>query len=371
MSAAALSPAEVEALTKLAPDLRFILSEQKVPEALQAQLSMAGFRSIGLFDSMVDSRGDLRAVLIGEFGTNPAELNLAPGEAMDEGEVGADPPWRGRQPGGAERRRSRGRDRPRRWHPSPSNSLQHRSAVGVRGASIQDQAAGNHLSPGGLRACLKALARHVCTRGLAGPPDYILKDKVGTFVVKMDDVEVRAPWSIVLSYGFQVCQTAGRVGRFDNMDFRQARAAARHCRETKEPHFSTPTGCRSAWRSHRRPSGSGQKLRRKRTRSTSRRAAPRTRTRHPRAPRPRGAAVRARPRGLPAYPHNRTPDRRNICFCFQTGACSTPSCALVHVCAQPALPQRQAQQVQATDSQPPPPGSTHRWRHRQAGRESP
>ena len=82
MAAAALSPAEVEALAKLAPDLRFILSEREVPEALQAQLSLAGFRSIGLFNSMVDSRGDLRAMLIAEFGLNPAELNLAPGEAL-------------------------------------------------------------------------------------------------------------------------------------------------------------------------------------------------------------------------------------------------------------------------------------------------
>ena len=66
----------------ISPDLRFVLSERDVPEALQAKLSDAGYRTIGLFVAMVDSKTTLRATLISDFDLDPAAQGLAAPEII-------------------------------------------------------------------------------------------------------------------------------------------------------------------------------------------------------------------------------------------------------------------------------------------------
>ena len=67
----------------MAPDLRFILSEREVPEDLQVRLSTLGVRTLGLFCSIVDSKADLRATLIADFGLNHAEADITREVAME------------------------------------------------------------------------------------------------------------------------------------------------------------------------------------------------------------------------------------------------------------------------------------------------
>ena len=64
-------------LALISPDLRFVLSERDVPEGLQGKLSDAGYRTIGLFVAMVDSKTTLRATLISDFDLDPAAMGLA------------------------------------------------------------------------------------------------------------------------------------------------------------------------------------------------------------------------------------------------------------------------------------------------------
>jgi hypothetical protein len=61
----------------ISPDLRFVLSERDVLEALQGKLSDAGYGTIGLFVAMVDSKATLRATLISDFDLDPAAQGLA------------------------------------------------------------------------------------------------------------------------------------------------------------------------------------------------------------------------------------------------------------------------------------------------------
>jgi len=66
----------------MAPDLRFILSERDVPTLLQAEVGLAGYKTIGLFMCMVDSRTELRQMLSDSFHLNPAEMNITAAEAQ-------------------------------------------------------------------------------------------------------------------------------------------------------------------------------------------------------------------------------------------------------------------------------------------------
>ena len=64
-------------LALISPDLRFVLSERDVPEGLQGKLSDAGYRTIGLFVAMVDSKSTLRATLMADFDLDPAANGLS------------------------------------------------------------------------------------------------------------------------------------------------------------------------------------------------------------------------------------------------------------------------------------------------------
>lgn len=81
--AGALTPDELIELSTLAPDLRFILSERETPDALQLMLLRAGYRTMGLFVSMVDSKTLLRAALKADFGLDDTVAALAPDVAKE------------------------------------------------------------------------------------------------------------------------------------------------------------------------------------------------------------------------------------------------------------------------------------------------
>ena len=71
-----MADAMAASLALMAPDLRFVLSEREVTPELQAELSDQGFRSIGLFVSMVDTKAELRAYLQQTITGDPAENGI-------------------------------------------------------------------------------------------------------------------------------------------------------------------------------------------------------------------------------------------------------------------------------------------------------
>lgn len=64
------------ALSLMSPDLRFVFSERDVPLHLQTLIAESGFRTMGLFVSMVDSKAELRATLRAQFGLNHGEQGI-------------------------------------------------------------------------------------------------------------------------------------------------------------------------------------------------------------------------------------------------------------------------------------------------------
>lgn len=75
--AAALNAADAALLATMAPDLRFILSDRDVPLPIQVQLAAAGYKTIGLFCSFVDSKAELRNALKKDFGLDPDEAGIS------------------------------------------------------------------------------------------------------------------------------------------------------------------------------------------------------------------------------------------------------------------------------------------------------
>ena len=408
----ALTAAEALALARMAPDLQFILGEREVPLQLQAALSSAGFRSLGLFNSMVDSRAELRALLRADFDLDPAAVGLAAGvplerrvnvarvvdawdtsrkrqeeqdrsqaeqkasrlpmtlsraqhinlrsryerdfgrvgdkgwpcqalverrfEEVDEGEVRADqlsevvsqeeliddPVGAVLDKDGAIRLR-----RAPRSVPQPATSVELWARVKVLGVTFQ-LAAYKHSS----RLWLATASPQVWQLHL----DYILGDKIGGFVVKMGEHSVRAPWQIILSYEYQVRKTACRLIMFDDMDLASAMLAAQRDLDTKEQFFSTPTALSVSL---------AKPLSTKRLWTD----APPVQTPFAKLKRDGKAAgkgddggkgkgktkkLKKKGSGKSNWPNNKTPDGRNICFKYQTGACSNTGCSFVHVCTQ-------------------------------------
>ena len=406
MPALPLNAVEQGHLDLMAPDLRFIMAEREIEPRLQALLGAAGYKSLGLFTSMVDNRAQLRAVLATDFGLDAAEANLAPATALarrvdqarivdawdtarkrsdeadrmqaeqrasrlpltlnraahinlrsryerdfgrlndrnwpcqalierrfeevDEGEVRADPLSEVvsaeelvEDPVGAVIDRD-GAIRLRRAPRSvalPTGSEELRQRVKVLGITFQ-LAAYKHSS----RLWLASTSPEVWQQHL----DYILGDKVGGLMVRTNETTIRPPWSVILAYEFQVRKTACKMVMFDNKDFMTAMSDARHCLETKEQHFSTPTAMslslaraapKRAWQDQPandvRPPKGGKAGGKK-------------------GGQPKGgqAADRGKGKGKQKnkFTNVKTPDGRNICFKYQNNTCNMAGCKFVHVC---------------------------------------
>jgi len=206
--------------------------------------------------------------------------------------------------------------------PQPTTSEELRARIKVLGVTFQ-LAAYKHSN----RLWLATTAPTVWLEHL----DYILGDKIGGFTVRMGDHVVKAPWSIVLTYEYQVRKTACRFIMFDNMDISTAMDAARRDIDTKEQHFSTPTAL-----------------------SVSLSKPASTKRLWPDAPPPdnpfskvgkhaKGDGHKGKGKGRKGkdskggkgkkFPNSKTPDGRNICFRYQENKCSNASCSFVHVCA--------------------------------------
>ena len=408
MPALPLNAVEQGHLDLMAPDLRFIMAEREIEPRLQALLGAAGYKSLGLFTSMVDNRAQLRAVLATDFGLDAAEANLAPATALarrvdqarivdawdtarkrsdeadrmqaeqrasrlpltlnraahinlrsryerdfgrlndrnwpcqalierrfeevDEGEVRADPLSEVvsaeelvEDPVGAVIDRD-GAIRLRRAPRSvalPTGSEEPRQRVKVLGITFQ-LAAYKHSS----RLWLASTSPEVWQQHL----DYILGDKVGGLMVRTNETTIRPPWSVILAYEFQVRKTACKMVMFDNKDFMTAMSDARHCLETKEQHFSTPTAMslslaraapKRAWQDQPandvRPPKGGKAGGKK-------------------GGQPKGGQAADRGKGKAKqknkFANVKTPDGRNICFKYQSNTCNMAGCKFVHVCSE-------------------------------------
>lgn len=77
-----LSAAEELELSTLAHDLRFIFSERDVPDELQLLVVRAGYRTLGLYQAMVDNRTELRASLKADFDLDAAAAGITAAEAL-------------------------------------------------------------------------------------------------------------------------------------------------------------------------------------------------------------------------------------------------------------------------------------------------
>lgn len=76
----------------MAPDLRFLLEEKAVPDAVMDLLAEAGYTTMARFAVMEDSRAELRKVLAAEFGLDPAadrKHRLAQVTVLDAWEIAA------------------------------------------------------------------------------------------------------------------------------------------------------------------------------------------------------------------------------------------------------------------------------------------
>ena len=70
------------AVPELDAELRFVLSEREVPADLQAMLAAEGYRTLGLFASMSDTKGELRLALqVAPFSLNPAAAGITDADA--------------------------------------------------------------------------------------------------------------------------------------------------------------------------------------------------------------------------------------------------------------------------------------------------
>ena len=71
-----LTPEEAEkALSSAGSDLRWLMADNGVDEALQAAIYHGGFTKVRLFVGLAESRAELRDVLRGDFGVD-AQANL-------------------------------------------------------------------------------------------------------------------------------------------------------------------------------------------------------------------------------------------------------------------------------------------------------
>ena len=68
-------------LAAISTELRFIWSEREVPDNLQILIGDAGYRTLGLFGSMVDTAPELRTALGRDFGLDPAENGILADES--------------------------------------------------------------------------------------------------------------------------------------------------------------------------------------------------------------------------------------------------------------------------------------------------
>lgn len=404
----ALTDAQQAMLDLMSPDLRFILAERDVSDHLQFQIAEAGYRTMGLFVAMVDSKTELRGAFKDLFGLDPAEAGLTPDvikerrinvarltDCWDATSRRCDEASRVQ----AEQKASRlpvtisrsihitlrrrfetdhGKVQDRSW---PCQQLIERRYEEVEEGDlkpdmltevcsleeVQEEVIGAVLDRDGairmkraaktvpmpasseqLRQRIKILATTFVLAGYkhSNRPwlrtstlevwrnhvDYILSDEIYGFeITTPSGTKVQAPWSIVLSYEYQVRKRACRLIMMDGLGFQDAMESARRCTVTKEQFFSTPIALSAAVEKRKRPDEVDQRARgRGRGQGGKGAAAKQKGGSTVKGGNGRGKGGKDGKKGT----RSQTPDGRKICYGFQAKNCTRgANCPFVHICS--------------------------------------
>ena len=172
---------------------------------------------------------------------------------------------------------------------------------------------------------------------------YLLSDKVALYQLDQEGISIRASWTTVLSYDFNMRRLVCRKVLYDNMDFAAALAFARDDLSCKEQYFISPTAYLAASKkvlplmtAQLQTKGKGGKG----GQGDKRKADPKAAGPPPKA----RAKAKGKGGGGKAQRYKKTPDGRLICrFVNGPGGCNKgANCDFVHVCNKCLAPDRTA-----------------------------
>ena len=209
--------------------------------------------------------------------------------------------------------------------PLPRNSEEYRSRMKLMAVTFV-LAAYKHPNRAWLKTAKpSAIQDHV---------DFILGEDISGFTYESEGGRsVPVPWTLVLSYDFQVRKLACRYINHDDEDFEASLRKARENGACKEKHFSTPLAIQMPVLMN--PRGKG---------ASSSAGEGSSGWREPPSPKGRGKGTRppagrgnskgkSKGRGKAGKPNSITPDGRRICFGFNhEEGCDNRQCAFVHCC---------------------------------------
>ena len=175
--------------------------------------------------------------------------------------------------------------------------------------------------------------------------EYLLSDKIAAYQLDQEGISIRASWSTVLSYDFNMRKLACRKILYDGFDFEAALTFARDDLACKEQYFITPTAMIAASRRGGGSSGSGGgsagsgdpkgenkgKGKGIGTNARKRKAALQWATDNPGSG--KGGAKGSKAKGKNKGKNQKTPDGRRICTWYnQANGCTRVRCDYLHLC---------------------------------------